>query len=315
MAATVSVIVPMRNLEQEIAGLLRLAAGQAGEFDAEFVVVDMGSTDCSVLAALNALKEQQLKGYVMQSGQNGKIGAVCNSAMYRISGDYFTFWVPWRLFDGYLAGCCQVAQETAADVVFGVFEDQWQVGIKAKKIRGEDVLANMIKGVTTIDVGAVLIKRAYLEKCQFHFEEHDTFGVGEEFVQRALLGTDDVYQAPVVVKRNKVYQVNPPDMSKSSAACLQRVDAACRVFETVRYQHADNQKLTELYAQEWLPAVVLDCVDTLLRSGVGYNAVRGMLKVKGCDKLLSVGKYTSLPLKKRILVWKMMPWMYHPAAR
>ena len=56
----------------------------------------------------------------------------------------------------------------------------------------------------------------------------------------------------------------------------------------------------------------MDCVDVLLREGLGYNTVRGYLRVEGYDRLLVQGKRTGRALRGRIRLWRMLPWMYHP---
>lgn len=56
----------------------------------------------------------------------------------------------------------------------------------------------------------------------------------------------------------------------------------------------------------------MDCVDVLLREGLGYNTVRGYLRVEGYDRLLVQGKKTGRALRGRIRLWRMLPWMYHP---
>ena len=51
-------------------------------------------------------------------------------------------------------------------------------------------------------------------------------------------------------------------------------------------------------------------VDIMLHEGNGYNAVRGILRVLGYDKLLRVGRRTEKNLKRRIRTWNLIPWMY-----
>lgn len=61
-----------------------------------------------------------------------------------------------------------------------------------------------------------------------------------------------------------------------------------------------------------LPQAVMWCVDLLLREGNGYGAVQGMLKVSGYRKYLRCGANTPFELKKRIRLWRNLPWMYKP---
>ena len=49
---TLSVIFPVKNIAQEISSILRLTAEQTQGINAEFLVVDMGSSDKTVWEAL-----------------------------------------------------------------------------------------------------------------------------------------------------------------------------------------------------------------------------------------------------------------------
>ena len=49
VSTDVSVIIPMRDLEQEIAGIIRSIADQVADLQVEYIIVDMGSTDRGVL--------------------------------------------------------------------------------------------------------------------------------------------------------------------------------------------------------------------------------------------------------------------------
>ena len=85
VSTDISVIIPMRDLEQEIAGIVRSIADQVADLQVEYIIVDMGSTDHGVLEALSVIKESKLRGYVVQNG-NGTIGAAFNTGIYKAAG-------------------------------------------------------------------------------------------------------------------------------------------------------------------------------------------------------------------------------------
>ena len=73
-----------------------------------------------------------------------------------------------------------------------------------------------------------------------------------------------------------------------------------------------DKKVSALLWERRIPQAVMWCVDLLLREGNGYGAVQGMLKVGGYRKYLKCGSATPFELKKRIRLWKSLPWMYKP---
>ena len=85
-----------------------------------------------------------------------------------------------------------------------------------------------------------------------------------------------------------------------------------RVQAVIENRCPDNRELCESFEERKLPETVMDCVDVLLREGLGYNTVRGYLRVEGYDRLLAQGKRTGRALRGRIRLWRMLPWMYHP---
>ena len=82
------------------------------------------------------------------------------------------------------------------------------------------------------------------------------------------------------------------------------------VYSVIQARHGKDHKLVTCFLQEKMPDAVLSCVDSLLNEGVGYNAIRGMLRLKGYEKFLVAGKHSGHRLRKAIITWKLMPWMY-----
>ena len=68
-----SVILPVKNIENEILGMLRSLRRQAEGIEAEWIIVDMGSSDSTVLEAVQFIKEEKLKGYVIQKDRKSVV--------------------------------------------------------------------------------------------------------------------------------------------------------------------------------------------------------------------------------------------------
>ena len=91
---------------------------------------------------------------------------------------------------------------------------------------------------------------------------------------------------------------------------FQAVEALQRVEFLLQTSFKQESELEVLFTQELLPRAVMNGVDIMLHEGNGYNAVRGILRVLGYDKLLRVGRRTEKNLKRRIRTWNLIPWMY-----
>ena len=61
--AELSIVVPVKNVEKTIGGVLRSVASQIVGIDAEVIVVDMGSQDRTILEGYQLLKEFRAAGW------------------------------------------------------------------------------------------------------------------------------------------------------------------------------------------------------------------------------------------------------------
>lgn len=302
----ISVIIPMYNMEKDITALIRAAADQTAGLTAEFLVVDMGSQDNSILCALTAIKELKIRGCVVQNG-SGTIGAAFNTGIYKAAGDYLTFLFPRRLYRGFIPEYYKTAIAKEADVVYGTPAGQkTRAGIST----GEDTALRLIQGKESLDIGALLLRRAFLQEKQVFFTEECTFGYAEEFIFRALLNAPKVCQSPAQLQKDILLELPEEQNTPVGIRCFERVEAMKRILNMIKAQHDQNEKLRESFLQQKMPDTVLSCVDILLHEGMGYNAVRGALHLKRYDLYLKPGKAAGVSLQRKLMIWRLMPWMY-----
>jgi glycosyltransferase involved in cell wall biosynthesis len=307
-----TIIIPTFNLEHEIPGIIRSTANQCSNICAEFLVVDMGSTDHSVFSALSTIKEMKLHGCVIQTGQS-TIGAAFNAGINKASGKYITFLFPRRLYRDHLLAYWKVSQDYGGDLIFGTTaESKGLAKAEVKKLNGADLVYAGIWVGSGIDIGAVMINKRFLIQNHLFFHEECTFGFSEEFLLRVMLSTDEIYRSPCVMKRDAVFEVPVRAVKPVGNVCFERIEAMKRIEDLLIMHHKANKQLMDAFRYEKLPDVVLSCVDLLLKEGYGYNAIRGMLRVNGYDTLLIAGKPTSAKLRRQIRLWKTLPWMYRP---
>ena len=85
----VSVIIPTRNVAENIANIIKAVSKNCIGLDVEYLIIDMNSTDSTIRNALNAIKANKLNGFVLQNG-NSTVGSALNTGIYKASGKYIS---------------------------------------------------------------------------------------------------------------------------------------------------------------------------------------------------------------------------------
>jgi len=311
-----SIIIPVRNIEQQISGILRSVAAQANGVEVELIVVDMGSADQTVLEAVQLIKELKLRGFVIQNGDS-TVAAALNTGIQKAGGNYITFIFARRLYRDFIQGYLDTAARTSADFVFGcVSEEESRASerrLVSKTVRqgtGSQYIKSILKDNIHIDISAILLRRKFIVGKQIHFFDACSHGYAEEFVFRCLLSADVIAQSPVIIKRDNVYELKHGKQKPVGKNIFQHTDAMLRIADIIKTSHRDDTELIQLFEREKLPLTVMDGVDVLLKEGMGYSSIRGYLRVSGYNKFLITGKQTDLALRRRITVWHTIPWMY-----
>lgn len=311
-APELSLILPVRDIEIELPGILRSIKEQIGAAAAEWIIVDMGSDDQTVLRAVQYIKEERLQGFVIQNGK-GSVSAALNTGMQKAAGEYLSFVFARRLYGGYLSSYLEAARAAQADLVFGGLDANAEQP-KGKPAGGDGLwyAQQMAQGRLRIDIAALLLRKSFLQAQKLYFQENCRHGYSEEFIYCCLLSGAKVARAPVALRRRRELELWRPKAAPAGREIFQAIEAMLRVQAVIENRCPDNRELCESFEERKLPETVMDCVDVLLREGLGYNTVRGYLRVEGYDRLLAQGKRTGRALRGRIRLWRMLPWMYHP---
>ena len=316
--AEISVILPVKDIEKEIVGILRFAMEQTEGIDSELIVVDMGSSDRTVLQAVRLIKDMGLHGFVIQNGDSS-VPAALNTGLQKADGNYLTFVFARRLYESFLLPCLETAKRTKADFVFGC-DDKDEIRAAERRTLssaiqrrgGAQYLKDSFRRGAPIDISAVLIRRGFLLEKQIEFEESCRYGYSEEFVSRCLLCAEAVVQAPVLLRRNDTVELRRGKQSQAGTAIFQRVDAVLRVADLARTVCAGDAEMIRLLERIKLPLAVMDAVDILLREGNDSRTVRGCLQSLGYDRFLTVDRRMDPKLRRRILIWRFTPGLYRP---
>ena len=317
-AASLSILAPVKNVENEISGILRFAAEQTEGLETEFIVVDMGSSDRTVLQAVWLMKKLGLHGFVIQNGPS-LVPEALNTAIQKSGGAYVSFLFSRRLYSGFAKPLLEAAARSQADLVFGCMgKDEIHAAerrIVSSAVRQPDgawfARATLRRSVSP-DLAAVLIRRSFLMESGLLFSESCAYGYAEEFLLRCFLSASSVLQAPVLLVRDATFELKRGRQGPVGWNVFQRVQAALHVRETAHAGAADDAELLRLLEKDKIPRTVMGCVDVVMREGKTFPQVRRYLSESGYDRLLTTDGRTEKELRLRVFVWKTAPWLYRP---
>ncbi|MGN0469659.1 MAG: glycosyltransferase [Acutalibacteraceae bacterium] len=311
----ISVIIPSKNNKNKTAEIIRKISEQTGNIEVEFIVIDMNSTDNTVLLTLNEIKNNNLRGCVIQSG-GGTVSSALNTGIFKSDGKYITFVYPRRLYKNYISDYYNDIESQSADFVFSMPSETKSsselVRAGLNNISGTDLAIGLVRSIVNVDFTAVMFKREFLLSNHIRFYEECNYGYAEAFIFNALLYNPKVAYSDIVLERDYVNGLSKEDSTALTNNCFERVDSILKVAETVRLRHKNNEALNSAFEYQKIPSVVMSCVDILLNAGFGYNAIKNSLHLKHYDNLLKVSKSTPLKLRKQIFKWKATPWLYKP---
>ncbi len=312
---TLSLILPVRNVEREIDGILQFLAAQIHSMPAELIIVDIGSTDSTVLESVQALHAADLRGCVIQNG-DATIAAALNTGLARVHGAYVSFLFARRLYCNFLNNYYQTAVRTNADLVFGCTTEE-AFKRASKRLPGTgpesiDFARQLLRHELQIDISAMMVRSSFLTENHIQFAETCSYGYAEEFILRCMLLSNTAAQSPLLLQRDIEHELHRGKTAPCGRAILQRADAMLRILDVLHTSKCGTADLIALFQEQRIPETIFSCIDILLQEGCSYNTINMYLHHGGYDKMLITGKSTSPALKKKIMLWKTLPWMYRP---
>ncbi|MCH3972114.1 MAG: glycosyltransferase family 2 protein [Oscillospiraceae bacterium] len=312
---SLSLILPVHNEERKIAKTLQYLFSKAADLPkTEWIIVDTGSTDNTVLEAVQALHAAHQQGCVMQNG-NSTIAAGLNTGLAHVHGVYVSFLFPQKLYQNCPAEYCRDAQRTHADLIFGCKTEE-SSRHAAKRLPGtgpkqSEYTLHVLKGELQLDLSAVVVRFHFLSENNICFSENCRFGYAEEFLLRCLLLANSVYQSPLLLQRDTGHELPAKDVI-CGAAVLQRIDALIRVADILHSSKSSSPELISFYQEEYIPKTILSCIDRLLQEGYHHNVIKLYLRRGGYDKMLLIGSHTDPALRGKIFQWKTLSLFYKP---
>lgn len=317
-ASELSILIPAKNIENEISHILSFAAKQTEGMNVEFIIVDMGSGDKTVLQAVMLMKELGLHGFVIQNGDSA-VPAALNTAVQKAGSEYLSFLFARRLYCNFLQQYLDSAKRSNADIVFGCTSkdevraaERRTISSAVRQPDGARFAKEALRRKINADIAAIIVRRQFVISKQISFTDNCAFGYAEEFVLRCMLSANTVVQAPVLLQREKTGELKRGKQGPTGLRIFQRVEAALRILDAAISSYGNDGELLRLLEKDIIPLTIMNAIDIILREGSNYRAIKSFLSVSGYDRLLSADRRTDPALKRRILVWKTIPWMYRP---
>lgn len=313
-----SIIFPVRNIENEISAIVRHLNLQASTISCELIIVDMGSDDMTVVTALQVIQRTGINGCVVQNGLVSPADAL-NSGLQKARGKYITFLFARRIYGDVIADYFTAAETSEADIVFGSssledsrIAERLSVSKVVKNKQGPEYLTTLLEEKLSIDIASVLIRRKFLVENHIWFHENCLFGYADEFLYRCLLYGQEVVQSPVIPQRIPQLEMPSAKVQPVGPEIFQEIEAMLRVRDLFWCEQSGDSALLEAMDFQRIPRAVMHCIDVLLLEGLPRATVQKELKDRSYHHLLRIGKPTLKPLKKKILLWKMPLRHYHP---
>ena len=317
-----SVIIPSKNNKKKISKIICDVASELENIETEFIIIDMNSSDKSVITALDTLKKNNLRGYVIQNG-SGNVSSALNTGIYRSNGKYISFLFMNRLYKNYLSDFFCMADKNNADFVFYANEEA-----KAKltlkdilrdKSKNKDpypsdsiwLLCELLKSDIYFDFNTVMFRREFVLDKGIKFYEDFNYGYAEAFIYNMLLNSPKI----ACCETKPVYDnINSSanDEAVPNTSCYGRIDSMIRIYENSVSLHPDNKYLNDLFEYRKLPSVVMSVVRILTKEEFSYAAIKRSFKQKGYNKLLKTSHMTPHELRREIIIWNTFPWLYKP---
>lgn len=308
----VSVIIPMKNVQNTIGKIISGILQNSADVDIQLILVDLNSTDNTLLYSLKSIHSNKADGLVVQCG-NKTFGAALNTGISKAKNKYITFVFPRRMYAPFIAEYYKTAQEFNGDFIFGKFADKQEdkvINFSTGALKGIELFGGVLNGLVSFDIATIMVKKDFLIKNQIIFDEECVYGYAEEFIYKILLNSSNIYQSGCLMQREKSLDAELGLPDEIGLECFAKVQAMLRILELLEYKYKDKGKLIDKFKYDKIPATVMSCVDILLSEGYSFKNIKNILKMNGYDEYLSAAQPMSKKLKGKIITWNLFPKIY-----
>ncbi len=303
-----SVIIPSKNNKNKTAQIIKKISVELCDLEVEFIVIDMNSSDNSVLSALNEIKNSNLRGYVIQSG-TGTVASALNTGVHKSDGKYITFVYPGCLYKNYLKHYFDTMEKHGADFLYYSNQDESKDNEKVFFPSGEELFLKLVGSSAAIEFGAVMIRREFVCNNHISFYDDCAYGYAEAYIFELLLYSPNIVATSYHPERDYENSVIRDDVPVGNAA-MGRVGAMIKVYEQMCLDRKRKSGLKEAFQYIKLPSVIMSAVDVLMEKNFSIKAIKNSLHTKHYDDYLHVSSLTPKKLRHKVLVWKYISGIY-----
>lgn len=301
----ISIIIPMSNIGDKIKIVLNILSNEVKNLKAEFITVDMGSTDKTIFSALETINELSLNGKVIQCGKD-QIGTALNYGLFKAHGKYITFIFPRNFYHDFLEDFFINAESNKYDFIFGsndkIIKNE---NLLVNELSSDDLIKCLFYNNVKIDASAILISKDFIKKNNIYFDESCKVGYTEEFILKIINNNVNFYKSENIPKKEIIK--DPSDNQATfGITCFDKINAMLRFKEEI----LNKKNLNEILIYEKIPQTILYCVDLLISEGYSVSSIKNALKFRNYEKYLISNQLTSKKTARKIFIWKYTPWLY-----
>lgn len=295
------------NIEGKAASLMESICLYPEDLSIEYIFVDRGSEDRTLFEVIQKLKESGVKAVTVQNGF-GSAASALNTGLYRAGGDYISFVSP-RNYGAQVIDLLQEAiqMEDEYDLILPVpCERQGSV----QAATGQKALEKLTGFNCIPEFGSVLFSKKLLKEKNIRLTDvQQMSGLGLELIIKAMAHAGRVLMVPMDFR---IISFRPeiviPD--KMEFSCFMRVDSVLRAVEAIRSIPGIRPAIVSALLHDYIPQKLWECIEELMASGRGYNAILGYIRTQGYARFMQRRSINDREVWKKFFLWKNMSWLY-----
>lgn len=300
----VSIILPLKNMSGYISSALKKLSEINKDISIEFIIVDIGSCDNTVLESLDAIKEYNLNGCVIQSGKS-PLSAVLNAGIKRSTGDYITFEFLGDFCIEYIEDFYNFAKKNEVQVLINNTSD--------KDFSLEDnyeLFTKLFNDSSNGRLNNIFISNSFIEKNDILFNEACIKYYTYDFLSKLFMLGKKIYNCGKVYEKEDLQIENDALSKLPKTVFFEFVDTNIKLYEFAQRKCKNDKTHINDIKYNIIPAVILEAINKLLQEGYKPSSIKTSLKSRGYDIYLKTNKISSIKLKRDIILWNRASYIY-----
>lgn len=272
----------------------------------EFILVDIASTDNTVLTSIEAIKQYNLVGCVIQNGKSS-ISEVLNTGIKRATGSFITFEFLENFCSDYIKDYYDFAKDNNVQVILNKPN-----GNESKFIETDRnlLISDLPNNINQYGLNKIFINTAFIQKNNIFINKSCEKYSHYDLLYKLFILGKDIY----FCEKNYTNDLNFEGKSlfkKKKSSFFEFVDTNINLCDFIQKKCRNDKSAREKIRYDVLPNAILNCVNKLLQEGYKPSSIKNSLKLRGYDFYLKFDKSYSLKLNKDIIMWKRLSFVYN----